>query len=47
MLLGGFQNINLELLQRDSNQTDFKLRCDLQDVFNQKKYTNTGRTAGI
>lgn len=47
MILGGFQNIDLELLQQDTNKKDIELRCDIENVFNRKKYLNTGRTATI
>jgi len=47
MLLGGFQHIDLDLLQYETTKKDLDLRCDTEHVFNRKKYTNTGRTAGI
>lgn len=47
MLLGGFQKVDLNLLQLDVTETDIKLMCDLHEIYNWKKYTNNGRTAGI
>jgi dTDP-4-amino-4,6-dideoxygalactose transaminase len=47
MILGGSQNIDLELLQLNPQKSDIELRCDMQNVFNRKKYLNTGRAAAI
>ncbi len=47
MLLGGFQHIDLELLQHEAKKEEFKLRFDSDNLFKRRKYTNTGRTASI
>lgn len=47
MLIGGFQHIDFELLQRNTSKEDLDLRFDTENEYTRKKYLNTGRTAAI
>lgn len=47
MLIGGFQNIDLEKLQKPSQQQWLNLPCDLHGQYTRQVLTNNGRTATI
>lgn len=47
MLIGGFQNIDLDLLQKEPTNDKLPIACDMDGVFQRSIYTNNGRTAAI
>ncbi len=49
MLIGGFQEIDIESVLKESPDisSDIKLRFDKKNIYKNKKYFNTGRTASI
>ncbi len=47
MLIGGFQNIDLEKLQKPSQQQWLSLPCDSHRQYTRQVFTNNGRTATI
>ena len=47
MLIGGFQHIDLEKLQKQAHEKRLPLRCDPNNRYHRQVLTNTGRTATI
>jgi len=47
MLIGGFQNIDLDKFQKSSQDQWLNLPCDLHGQYTRQVLTNTGRTATI
>lgn len=47
MLIGGFQHIDLEKLQKQAHEKRLPLRCDPNNLYHRQVLTNTGRTATI
>lgn len=47
MLIGGFHSVDFALLGKEPDSCDFELRCDLDNQYSRKVYTNNGRTATV
>ena len=47
MLIGGFYHIDMELIKSEPQSKMFPLRCDRNQNYDRKVYTNNGRTATV
>lgn len=47
MLIGGFYHIDMELIKSEPQSKIFPLRCDRNQNYDRKIYTNNGRTATV
>ncbi|MCI2062806.1 MAG: aminotransferase class I/II-fold pyridoxal phosphate-dependent enzyme [Eubacteriaceae bacterium] len=45
MIIGGFNSVDLNLLNSELNAKEFNLRCDSENVYNRKIFVGNGRTA--